>query len=295
MKSLRNSLLKSALLALLFIVPPLFSGAVGFAASDEAKPAVAKMTMAELLDEFHSPGEILSRPPPQRRIDVINALRKLGAPLIARLKTDLGDASPKVKVAAAQVLANLGQAARFAVPELVNALQDRDDNVRFWAVMALGPLKDPRAFQSLVLASRDPSPRVRGAVLQNAAPSLADAAFAAAAVALGDKEESVRRTAIYQLKMMKDKRAVPLVVACLDDTDVHGYDVRDGIKTANRNCDEAVMALDHIVNGKFMMVSKENQEGNDRKVTEWREWWKANGDQFLKDLCADPDLVRPTR
>lgn len=291
MKPLRVSPPKFALLALVVAIIPLFS----FAASDDPKPEIGTMTMAALLEEFHTPGEILSRPPPQRRIDVLNALRKLGDPLIAKLKADLADPSPSVKVAAIQVLANLGNAARSAVPELVNVLHDRDDNVRFWAVMALGPLKDPRTFKSLVLAGQDPSPRVRATVLEHAAPSFADAAFATAAVALSDKDASVRRKAIYQLKMIKDKRAVPLVVACLDDAEVHGYDVRDGVKTANRTCDEAVMALEHIVNGKFMMVSKENQEGNDRMVTKWREWWKANGEQFAKELYAEPDLVRPTR
>lgn len=295
MNSFRNLLLRSTLLTFLFTVTIGFAVTWGHAASDDEKSAVAKMTMNELLDEFHTPDEILTRPPPQRRIDVLNALRKLGAPLITKLKTDLGNASPKVKIEATQVLANLGQAARPAVPELVLAMEDRDDNVRLWAVIALGPLKDPRAFQPLVLASRDPSPRVRSAVLQHAAQSLADASFATAAVAVGDKDESVRRTAIYQLKMLKDKRAVPLMVDCLADAEVHGYDVRDGIKTANRNCDEAVMALEHIVNGKFMMVPQGNQKGNDQKVMEWQEWWKANGDQFLKELSVEPDLVQPRR
>ena len=55
----------------------------GVLAQDEAKkdarPDVAAMTMDQLLEEFHHPQpEMMSCPAPQRWVDLINALRKLG-------------------------------------------------------------------------------------------------------------------------------------------------------------------------------------------------------------------------
>lgn len=295
MKPPRSFLLHSSFVVHLFIAMVPLGGTVARAASDESKPAVQTMTLDQLLAEFHDPGEPLSRPPPQRRIDILNALRHQGEPLLTRLKRDLGNDSPAIRVAAAQVLTNLGPAARPAVPELVKAMADQDDNVRRWAVIAVGPLQDPRAFPALVQASRDPSPRVRSALLVQGRPAMADAVFATAALAVTDKDIFVRAAAITQLKLLKDKRAVPLVAACLEDVEIQSHDVRDGIRTANRNCDEAVKALDYLVNGTFEMVSKDDQAGNDRKVEHWRNWWKTNQSAILKELDTVPDLVRPTR
>jgi HEAT repeat protein len=256
---------------------------------------VKSMTMEELLEEFHHPPYRMPRPLPQRRIDVINALRKLGDPLLLKLKADLASPDPEVVKAAERVLGNLGNAARDAVPELVAALGHEDDEVRAWAVPALSHLKDPRAFYPLVEATRDPSSRVRAAVLRSASGCLADGCFATAAVALGDENKSVRKAAIDQLKMLKDKRAVPLLVPLLEDAEVHHYNVREGIKTANRNCDEVVLALEYIVNGRYIGVSRTTQEENDQKVQQWRQRWKENGDEFVRQLYAEPELRRSTR
>ena len=43
------------------------------------------------------------------------------------------------------------------------------------------------------------------------------------------------------------------------------------------------------------MVSKGDQEANDRKVKEWQAWWTANEAAIMKDLHAEPALERPTR
>lgn len=295
MKPPRSFLLHSSFVVHLFIAMVPLGGTVARAASDESKPAASTMTLEQLLAEFHDPGERISMPPSQRRIDILNALRHQGEPLLTRLKRDLGNDSPAIRVAAAQVLTNLGPAARPAVPELVKAMADQDDNVRRWAVIAVGPLQDPRAFPALVQASRDPSPRVRSALLVQGRPAMADAVFATAALAVTDKDIFVRAAAITQLKLLKDKRAVPLVAACLEDVEIQSHDVRDGIRTANRNCDEAVKALEYLVNDTFQLDSKDNQEGNDRKGEHWRNWWKTNQESILKELDTVPDLVRPSR
>lgn len=288
-----NHFLAVATAALAFCV---FYASVGLAATEQGQPDVKTMTMDELLNEFHHPpGGILPHPPPQRRIDVINALRKIGDPLIEKLKDDLRNSNPKVKTAAAGVLMNLGEAARPAVPEIVEAMNDADEDVRASAVRAVSHLKDPRAFYALVNATHDPSPRVRYAVLQSAHPCLSDAVFAVATVALSDNDSLVRKGAIYQLKMLKDKRAVPFLIPLLEDIEIHHYNVKKGIKTANRNCDEVVLALEHILKGRFMVNSKGTQEENDLKVKEWRQWWKEHGDDFKKKLYAEPELRRPMK
>lgn len=127
----------------------------------EAPPDVKKMTMEELLEEFFHPSGGKQLPSSQRQIDVINALRRLGDPLVRKLREDLAKPDPKVRIAAIQVLGNLGNVARGAVCELVQAMSDENEEIRLWAVRTVGHLKDPRAFYPLIKATQDPSPQVR--------------------------------------------------------------------------------------------------------------------------------------
>lgn len=262
----------------------------------EPNPAteVSKLTMGELLSEFQKPAATIEKPAEHRRIDLINGLRKLGAPLVEKLKSDLKSGDPQERIAAARVLGVLGKGGASAVPELVSAMADKDENVRLWVVRALGPLRDPRAFFALVDATRDKSPSVRTAAMESSA-SLADGRFAVLAQALSDSEKAVRKSAIFQMKTLKDKRAVPLLVPLLEDVEVHSYSVVDGVKTADRNCDDAVLALEHIVNGQFMMSSKDSQEGNDRRVKRWQDWWRDHREQFLQAQNAEPELHYPSK
>jgi len=274
-------------------------GALGFcvfaqpAEKKEALPEIGKMTMDELLEEFHHPpGEVLSLPAPQRRIDVINALRHLGEPLVTKLRADLKDPDVKVKTRAEMVLNNLGNVARPAVPELVEAMGDPSDEVRWWAVAVLGHLRDPRAFHVLVNAARDPASGVRSAVLQHASDSLADGAFATAVLALSDQDLYVRCSAIQRLWMLRDKRAVAFLAPLLEDTGVRSYSIREGVKTADRNCDDAARALELLVNGTYVSPMKGTQEEHDRLVEKWKVWWKETGAEFDAKLYAEPDLKR---
>ena len=287
----------------------LFFAAVAFGASalyvcaqpaetKEAVPDVGRMTMDQLLEEFHHPPEgegKMIHPPPQRRIDVINALRRLGDPLVDHLRADLTGPDAKARIAAMQVLCNLGNVARPAVPELVRAMGDPDPQVRSCAVIAVGNLKDPRAFHALVKATGDPAPGVRYAVLSYAFPSLADARFAAAVLALSDEDQLVRVAAVTQLKWLNDKRAVPFLVPLLEDTGVRSYSVREGVKTADRNCDDTARALELLVNGTYVSPMEGTQEQHDRLVEKWKVWWKETGAEFDAKLYAEPELKRPLK
>ncbi len=263
--------------------------------AEETLKNVNKMSMEELLEEFFNQPKVITKPMSQRRVDVINALRKTGEPLMRKLKNDLKNPDPKVKVSAEQVLANIGETARGAVPELIEALDNEDITVRSWAVMVLGPLKDPRAFHALVKTTYDPSPNVRSTLLIYASPSLSDALFAITATALSDEDKIVRNNAIYQLKLLKDKRAAPLLMPLLDNKDVIYESVRRGKKTVNRTCDEVVLALEHIINGKFMIMPERTEKENDLEVQKWKQWWKENRERFTKELYPDSDIQRPNK
>ena len=258
----------------------------------EALPDAGKMTMDQLLEEFHHPRGMMGKPPPQRWYDIINALRRQGEPLVTRLRADLKNPDADVKIAAMRVLQNLGNVSRPAVPELVAAMSDPNERVRWSAVVAVGNLKDPRAFYALVGATRDPSPSVRRAALNDAGPSLADGRFATAVLALGDPDKFVRMSAILQMRALNDKRAVAFLAPLLDDAEVHSYSVREGVKTADRPCDQVAYALEYFVNGKYLLPGKETQEERDALVQKWKDWWKEHGAEFDAKLYAEPELKR---
>lgn len=271
-------LLAIAIAGLAFCV---WYASAGPAGAGEELRDVKEMTVEELLEEFHHPPYRMStRPVPQRRIHIINALRRLGEPLVQNLKEDVNNPDTEVKIAAEQVLANLGEVTRAAVPELVEAMGDGDERVRMWAVRAVGQLKDPRAFYALVRAANDPSPMVRSAVLQNAHDCLADGLFAAAAVALSDVNRTVRRAAIYRLRMLKDQRAVPLLMSLLDDKEVRSH---------------VVVALESIIKPPFRVPSGGTRGQKDAKARGWQQWWKEHGGEFVRNLYPQRELRRPTR
>jgi HEAT repeat protein len=265
-------------------------------ASQDARPPIQSMTLPQLLAEFHDPASMsISMPQPQRWTDLLNALRHQSDALLPQLKTDLAKPDAQARLRALRVLAYLGNRARPALPELLATMADPDESTRSTTVSILGSLKDPRAFLSLTAALHDPSPKVRAAIATNAGPSFADGSFATLALALSDKDRTVRQTALQQLKLFGDKRAAPYIIPSLNDTEVIHYEKRDDITLAWRNCDAAVEALEQIINANYIVTRKGSQQDQDRSVEQWRNWWKANSEKFTQDLDAEPDLVRPTR
>lgn len=93
--------------------------------------------------------------------------------------------------------------------------------------------------------------------------------------------------------MLRDKRAVPLLMPLLDDTETNSYFVSNGVRTPDRNCDRVVSALEYIVHGRHTSVlPRGTEQQNDRKANDWRQWWKTNGDEFVCELYAEPELRR---
>lgn len=234
------------------------------------------MTMQQLLAEFHGPPE-LSRPVSERRVDLINALRRLGQPLIETLRTDLANAEPEVRIRALRVLMSLGNQARPLVPEVIAAANHDNAGVRAAAIPVLCQIRDPRAFDTLLQAANDPDQAARTAILRYGRRALSEAPFAVSVRALKDKNIHVRVAAVQELSMLKDKRAVAHLALVLEDQTVLHHDVRDGVTTTHRMCDEAVQGIEMLVNGVYMLPGKKNQKDYDALVQFWRGWWKSAG------------------
>jgi HEAT repeat protein len=267
------------------------------APAQEQRPDVsmpAAPPLAQLLAEFHADVE-LSRPVSQRRIDLINALRHAGQPLIDAMRIELGNSDPAVRTRALRVLQSIGNQARPLVPEVMTAAADESPAVRAVAVSVLCNLRDPRAFDTLLRASRDTDTGVKIAILRNGKAALADAPFALAVRALADADLHVRMAALSDLSLTQNKRAAAYVAPLLNDETILHHEVRNGVKTTRRVCDEAVMALEYHVNKAYSLPGNKTQGDYDELVKWWRCWWKENGEKFDAAQYAEPDLVRATK
>jgi HEAT repeat protein/S1-C subfamily serine protease len=163
------------------------------------------------------------------------AWRRSTRTLVARARTgqvpdlikDLGSPDAKVKVRAAQALAEMGPAARLAVSALVRALKDADELVRRLALDALTKIGTPDRADVPLLTQclKDEDAAVRsyaaeaigkvGADARSAGPSLLEA--------LKDREAAVRQRAARSLGQVgTDNRQTvfPVLTAALKDPDL---------------------------------------------------------------------------
>ncbi|MDB5295643.1 MAG: hypothetical protein JWO31_1626, partial [Phycisphaerales bacterium] len=138
----------------------------------------------------------------------------------------------------------------------------------------------------------DPDPGVRSAVVRNGQAALADAPFAVAARALADPDVHVRVAAAGALATTKDKRAAAYLWPLLDDETVLHHDVRGEINTTRRACDEAVQALEMVVNGVYLLPGDKTQADYDALVRRWRDWRAASGPAFDAAQYDEPELRR---
>jgi HEAT repeat protein len=175
-----------------------------------------------------------------------DAMAGLGAaavdPVIERFRSGGRDG----RLAAAALLGRLGD--RRAVPALIEALSEADDDLVGAAAASLASLGDPRALDSLLplfahtnaavrqaaiaavnsigaegTAARvrarvaDPDPRVRECAIRVAAYFGFDGAAASVLDALDDQSADVRRAAIEQLPVLEDPRAMARLLGALRD------------------------------------------------------------------------------
>jgi HEAT repeat protein len=135
------------------------------------------------------------------------------SPIINRIES-LKDDDSAVRAEAINALLKLGPA---AIDPLINALQNRNLNVRREAVAALGRAKDLRAVNPLIEALKDEDPvvSVRAAV---ALKDLGDPRGVDPLIAmLQAKDSLIRCGAVVALGEFKDPRAIDPLIALLKD------------------------------------------------------------------------------
>ncbi|MCC5827829.1 MAG: HEAT repeat domain-containing protein [Phycisphaeraceae bacterium] len=215
--------------------------ALGQLGSKEAEPAILK-AMERLRDRGDAPLHILN---------ALQALRTCGTEAsvepVARILAD--DRSHTARVTAAMTLGRIGH--RSAVPALIQALEDRGSGVSTAAAEALGQIGDPRAVPALIKLVRERNNMPQFAAVIEAlgriddrsiVPTLisnldsddswlvegsarvlgrmkAEGAFELLIDAAGHRQWNVRGGAALALADLGDARAVPQLLAMLEDDD----------------------------------------------------------------------------
>ena len=159
-----------------------------------------------------------------------------------------------------------------AIPVLVKALTMPDPRLRYNAIETMGMIKAPSAAPALVEAAMEPNEmsRIRMHALQVAVrldPSVTPEAIVALAK---DPSESVRMTAAFQARYVRDKKVVsPLI-------DLVGDKERFVAVTAVQSLWKLTR---HETEIHDWAIS--TQEDRIEWAQEWHEWWGANGDTFV--------------
>jgi HEAT repeat protein len=163
----------------------------------------------------------------------IQALARMGTDAVTPLAKSLSNPDPKVRSAAAETLSLLGYAAKSAVGALVDAEQDKEDEVRSWAVLAVGRITEEmsdaeRQLFQLIYGKKSFALPVRAGAPAAPAPSTGD--IKGLLKALGTADPKRRAEAILVL-VGKGAVAVPSLVSSLTSAD---EGIREGAAEALR-------------------------------------------------------------
>ena len=152
--------------------------------------------------------------------DAIDALRKLGSPAIPQLIEALQSENLQVRQGAVDALGKIGQS---AIPDLLEGLKSDKEQVRWGAAKALGIVGSDakEAVPDLIEALQDKEARVRSSAADALGGIGRDAKVAVPDLieALQDKEARVRSSAAYGLGGIESdaKEAVPDLIEALQD------------------------------------------------------------------------------
>jgi HEAT repeat protein len=148
------------------------------------------------------------------------ALGRIGDPsALPHLVQALNDSKNAVRTAAASALGQLGD--KRAVPHLVQALGSKGKS-HWWAGQALGRLG---ALPELVQALDDKRWRVREGAVRGLS-ELEEESIPHLVRALGDSSKQVRKRAASILGQRGDQRAIPYLLEVVKDPDVHDWERR---------------------------------------------------------------------
>jgi len=151
-----------------------------------------------------------------KKVAAANVLGEIGdANAFKPLQNSLHDADPFVRVAAIYALDCAG--CREAGPALVGALHDTARNVRLAAAGALGSLGSPQTVEPLIKLLNDPDWEIRRAVLESLGRLGDTRAASSVAKHLEDKDNEVREVAADVLGRVGDESLVEKLVFTMVD------------------------------------------------------------------------------
>ena len=151
-----------------------------------------------------------------KKIAAANVLGEIGdATAFKPLQNSLHDADPFVRVAAIYALDGAG--CREAAPALVGALRDTARNVRLAAAGALGSLGSPQTVEPLIKLLNDQDWEIRRAVLESLGRLGDTRAAPSVAKHLEDKDNEVREVAADVLGRVGDESLVEKLVFTMVD------------------------------------------------------------------------------
>lgn len=163
------------------------------------------------------------------------------------------DPAPEVRAIAAQGLGYLGQES--SAPLLGRALRDDDEEVRFWAAMALETVPGAAAAEDLGrAATRDESVRVRAAAVRALGWLPGDKAVLPLIRATGDGASVVRQSAAEELGRFREPMSLHALTALFNDPN---EDVRWAavLAVGKLRTEEAIPALVEAIRDPSPMVA----------------------------------------
>jgi HEAT repeat protein len=158
---------------------------------------------------------------------------------LKRLANELGDPELRVRCQAASALGTLGKKARSKVPDLISALNDRDDEMALAAATALATMDDPSAIPALQKIANDEKANLHlRCQCVRSMGSLGDKALVPEMVDyLNSKQPAIQMAAILGLAAMGElaKDAIPNLKKLTDnDNELIAHTAREAIKQINK-------------------------------------------------------------
>lgn len=168
-----------------------------------------------------------------------------------------------------------------AVPVLVKALSMPSSRVRYNAIETLSMMKGVSGVPALIVTAKEPNevPRVREHALRVAIRLDPAKAPEAIEVMAKDSNSSIRKTAAFESRYVRQKAVIPLLIPMVAD-------------------DERFVALSALQS--LWILTRHETEFHDWETStrqdravwsiEWVDWWDAN-----KDVFEFPEPPRPRR
>ena len=231
--------------------------------SAESK-VLAESILVQAPYEFHAPPK--SEPGPDTSIPPNTA--ELGSEQVKRAEALLPLLAGEQELWAIGEFVHLG---RPGVPVLIKALKMQNPRIRYNAIETLKIIKDPAAAPALVESAMEPleMTRVRGHALKVAVlldPTVTPEAIQALAK---DENESIRKTAAFEGRYVRDTRVIPVLIQLITDTERFV-----GVT--------AVQSLWMLTQHETEMHdwAASSPEQRVQWGQEWIEWWEQEKDTF---------------